>query len=226
MRAVSQTRYYLTAAVLALSLALAGTARADALTDGIQNHYRNARTMQASFEQVLRHKESGAVEDRSGTFYFKAPARIRWVTEKPSPELLVVNPDAVWNYFEDEEVAYKYPASLVHETKTALRFITGQANIEEEFYVETAETKDGLTPLHLFAKEPTTDLTEATLWVAPDYSVRRILTVDFYGNENEIRFSDIQFDAPMQDAFFNFTPPKGVEVEDRTKDVQEQKIKE
>lgn len=200
--------------------------RASELADGIQQRYQATKTMTSAFSQILRHKESGAVEHRSGMFYFKAPKLIRWVTENPSPELLVVNETAVWNYFKDEEVVYKYPASLVHETKTALRFITGQANLDEEFYVEPGKKESGLTALHLFAKEPTTDLTEATLWIASDYSVQRILTVDFYGNENEIIFSNMQFDTPLEASFFDFTPPKGVDVEDRTKNVNEQKIKE
>ncbi|UZP68283.1 outer membrane lipoprotein carrier protein LolA [Desulfovibrio mangrovi] len=209
-----------------LSLLLAAQVMASDVTDGIQKRYRAAKSMTAQFSQVLRHKESGSVENRAGSFYFKAPERIRWVTETPAPELLVVNPEAVWNYFKDEEVAYKYPASLVHETKTALRFITGKANLEDDFYVETAPSQDGLTVLHLFAKEPTTDLTEATLWISPEYEVARILTVDFYGNENEIRFKDMAFDKPLEDNFFDFTPPKGVDVEDRTQSVPEQKIKE
>lgn len=220
-----RTQIYLLAVIISL-FALAPFARADALTDGIQTRYRTAKSMQATFTQVLRHKESGGEEHRSGNMFFKAPDRIRWVTQKPSPELLVVNPEVVWNYFEDEEVAYKYPASLVHETKTALRFITGQTNLEDDFYVEKGEAVDGLTQLHLFAKQPTTDMTEATLWVGADHAVRRVLTVDFYGNENEIAFSDIQFDTPMKDELFFFTPPKGVDVEDRTKSVQEGKVGE
>lgn len=226
IRSMFRSTCYSVSLVLALCLLLAAQSHASEVTDGIQKRYRAAKTMTAQFTQVLRHKESGAVENRSGSLFFKAPERIRWVTEKPSPELLVVNPEAVWNYFKDEEVAYKYPASLVHETKTALRFITGKANLEDDFYIEKLAPQDGMTVLHLFAKEPSTDLTEATLWITPEYEVARILTVDFYGNENEIRFNGMAFDKPLEDSFFEFTPPKGVDVEDRTQSVPEQGIKE
>lgn len=205
---------------------LPAAAFAEDITGSIQARYKAMKSMEAAFSQTLRHKESGSTESRSGTFHFLAPDRIRWDTKTPAPELLVINPDAVWNYFVDEEVVYKYPASLVHETKTALRFITGQANLKEEFYVEEAAPQDGLTVLHLFAKEPTTDLTEATMWIAADHSVQRILTVDFYGNENEIHFSGMRFNTGPAASLFEFTPPAGVDVEDRTQDVQEKKIGE
>ncbi len=208
--------------VLLCSSVSAGTAQS--VGGSIQQRYKQMQTMHASFTQELRHKESGSVETRSGVLLFKAPRLLRWSTMTPSPELLIINAEAVWNYFEDEGVVYKYPPALVHETRTALRFITGDANIDEEFFVESGVPANGLTPVVLVAKEPTTDLTEATLWVDDGAVVHRILTVDFYGNENDIRLTDVRFDEPLSDNDFAFTPPPGVDVEDRTQQVREEKL--
>ena len=45
---------------------------------------------------------------------------------------------------------------------------------------------------------------------------------DFFGNENDITFTSRNFDAPMKDNLFKFTPPAGVELQDRSNEGAEQ----
>ena len=59
-------------------------------------------------------------------------------------------------------------------------------------------------------------LVEARLYVDPvkGYIQRAVIT-DFYGNANDVRFTSFIPDADISSSAFRFTPPKGVEVEDR-----------
>ena len=59
-------------------------------------------------------------------------------------------------------------------------------------------------------------MVEAVIWVEPDNGyIRRASIVDFYGNTNEVRFTSFKSDVRLKASDFSFTPPKGIEVEDR-----------
>ena len=188
------------------------------LTAKLQAKYDGITSMRADFSQVLLHKESGAKETRTGTLQFKKPLLVRWETKDPSPELLVVGKTEIWNVFPDEDAAYKYPLSLVEDTRSIVRVVTGQSRLEQDFTFEKEGTENGLTKLHVYPKEPVQALVEAIFWVDPESAlIRKLRIYDFYGNENEITFTNQQIDVAVPDASFAYKPGKGITVEDRTK---------
>ena len=69
-------------------------------------------------------------------------------------------------------------------------------------------------------------MVEALLWVEPSTGyIRRARIVDFYGNSNDVRFTQFQPDTSLKASDFTFTAPKGVEVEDRIdRKVQEREL--
>ncbi|MFV0421568.1 LolA family protein [Oleidesulfovibrio sp.] len=196
-----------------------------ALVQRIESQSRAFNTLSTDFTQTLKHQQSGTTETRTGTISFKKPQALRWETTAPSKELIVINDDAIWNYLVDEEVVYKYPLEMLKDSSSILRFVTGQGEIESDFEVEHEGTEDGLTKLHLYPFRPQQTLTEATLWVNETAEIHKVMIVDFYGNENTLTFSNMKFDAPVTDKKFAFTPPKGVDLEDRTSStVMEKKL--
>lgn len=203
------------AAMLSCCLLFAYSGTANAGLEILTKTYGNAQTVTADFVQTLIHKDSGGKEIRTGSFVIKRPELVRWETNKPFNELLIVNKDAVWNYLEDEEVVYKYPRNVAEESQNALRFLLGEAEVDKDFYVEDGEKKGNYL---LFPKEPTANLTEAELWLDEASGViTRLRIIDFYGNVNDITFKNVQFNKSINNLVFNFTPPKGVDVEDNTK---------
>lgn len=200
-----------------ITLFPSGYACAESLTAKLQKTYDGIASMQADFTQVLLHKESGARETRSGTLQFKKPLLVHWETHKPTPELLVVGKSEIWNVFPDEEVAYKYPLSLVEDTRSLVRVITGQARLDLDFSFEEDGVEDGLTKLRVYPKEPVQSLVEAIFWVDPGSGlIRKFRIYDFYGNENEITFTRQKTGVSLSDSVFAYKPGKGIIVEDRT----------
>lgn len=205
----------ITAVMLSFCLFFATAGIANAGLECLTKSYGKAQTVTADFVQTLIHKDSGGKDIRTGNFVIKRPQLVRWVTDNPFNELLIVNKDAVWNYLEDEEVVYKYPRELADESQNALRFLLGDAKVDNDFYVEDGKAKGNYL---LFPKEPTANLTEAEIWVDEAAGIiTRLRIVDFYGNINDITFKNVQFDEPVNNLVFNFTPPAGVDVEDNTK---------
>ena len=191
-------------------------ALASNLTDLIQQRYDKLNSFSASFEQTLTHKESGSVEKRQGTLLFQKPLLIRWQTAKPHAETLVVTAKEIWDYLPDEEVAYRYPPSLAKDSRSIIQVITGQAVLTKDFEVKDEGLENGLAKLRLYHKEPAPQMVEALIWVEPGSGyIRRASIVDFYGNINDVRFIEFKPDTGPKASDFSFTPPKGVEVEDR-----------
>ncbi len=192
----------------------------------IRARYDDLQSFGADFEQTLSHKESGRAEKRQGKILFQKPLLIRWQTAKPNEETLIVNAKEIWDYLPDENLAYRYPPSIVQDSRSIVQVITGQAALTKDFDVKDAGREDGLAKLRLYPKEPTPQMVEATIWVEPEKGfIRRANILDFYGNSNEVRFKSFSPGLKIAATEFSFTPPKGVELEDRIdRQVQEREL--
>jgi len=213
----------LAAALIAGAVSLAWAAE-DELVKKIQSTYEGLKSFDSKFKQNLKNTSTGDGEERTGVLYFKKPKLIRWETTAPTKELLVVGAKDVWDYFEEDKIAYKYTVESILNSKTMLKFISGQARLDEDFTVTRAKTdptaKDkGTVKLDLLPKEPEPQLVQAAVWVDPNTGLlQRILLQDFYGNQNELRFEDLKLNPTLADALFTFIPPKGAEIFDNTKE--------
>lgn len=202
-----------------LMLLFAATATANYDSTRLEKKYEDMGSMQADFTQTLIHKESGARENRSGVIFFKKPLLVRWETKSPQPELLIVAKDSIWNAFPEEEIAYKYAVDIAQDSSSIIRVITGQARLAQDFFVEYESMDKGTAVLRLYPKEPTQSMVEAKIWIEMKTDlIKKLLIVDFYGNENEITFTRQKTGVKLQDSLFTYKAPADFIVEDRTKD--------
>jgi outer membrane lipoprotein carrier protein len=189
------------------------------LVDAVQKKYESLSGFTADFNQDLKNSSSGEGEKRSGTIAFKKPSLVRWETVSPEKELLLVGKDVVWDYFEDDREAYRYPVEEIINSKTMLKFLTGKANLREDFHV--FEEKDpeaaGLTRFKLVPKEPEPGLVMAHVWIDPaTQMIMRLSIQDFYANTNDLTLKNLRIETGLPDSLFVFTPAKGVSVHDNT----------
>jgi len=197
------------------------------LPDLIQKRYETLRTFRADFVQELTNVASGDVEVRKGIIWFKQPSQVRWETVEPEKELLVVGSDFAWDYIEEEKLAIKYGVTALLDSKTVIRFISGQANIKEDFIVKTewqgaedvrSRWGKGCVVIQLVPKEAEPGMVLAYIGVEPKTGLlEKVMIVDFYGNGNELRLSNVVLDPDLPQSMFTFTPPAGTHVEDNTK---------
>ncbi|MBF0480921.1 MAG: outer membrane lipoprotein carrier protein LolA [Desulfovibrionaceae bacterium] len=212
--------YLIVFALLAATAAIAWAG--PEIAGKIQKQYQSIGSFTAAFNQELVNAASKDHELRAGTIAFSQPGLIRWQTVTPEKELLIVGREVVWDYFEDEKTAYEYPLEEILNSKTMLKFLSGKANLTEDFLVseekDQAAKDQGLVALRLIPKEAEPGLVLAQAWVdAKTFLLRRIVLRDFYGNTNDLRLSDIKINAQLPKNDFDFTPPKGVEIMDQTK---------
>lgn len=188
------------------------------LASRIQKKYAAITAFSAEFTQAIRNAASGDTEHRSGTIAFQKPLLVRWETVKPEKELLLVAKDAVWDYFEEDKEVYRYDVKDVISSKTMLRFLTGQANLNEDFVVAAGKPEEagpGQAVLQLVPREPEPGLVLAKVWVNTSTDlIARIFIQDFYANTNDLTLSKLVANPHLDKALFAFTPPKGVKLHD------------
>ncbi|SDB25798.1 outer membrane lipoprotein carrier protein [Desulfonatronum thiosulfatophilum] len=202
--------------IISLFILLSGTAvfADEGTLAKIQRQYESIESFQADFTQELSVAASREIDERHGQLFFQQPGLIRWETVSPEKELLVVGPELVWNYFEEEETAYQYAVEDVLGSAMVLRILSGQARLDEDFITEEDLSEDAeYTVIRLRPRNPEPNLVEATIWVDPDtFLLRRIKAVDFYGNTNQVELEKLVLNSELDPDLFEFTPPDGVAV--------------
>jgi outer membrane lipoprotein carrier protein len=186
----------------------------ESITETIRKRSEEIEGFRTGFTQVLK-AQGGDAQERRGSIVYKKPGKIRWETTSPEQELLIVGADTVWDYFPEEDTVYIYEVQDVLGSKTMLRFISGEAKLDEDFIVIEQGKDEGLPKLELIPKEPEPGLVKAYLWVdGESFLPARIRIIDFYGNANDLRFQKLELNPELPDALFSFTPPQGVDVQD------------
>ena len=201
--------------LLTVAVVLVGAvgAQADDLTDRIQQRYDSLQSFRGFFLQKLTNASSREVQERLGSITFKRPRFIRWETTSPENELLIIGQDTVWEYFPEEETVYRYSVEQVLSSKTMIRFLSGEANLKDDFIVEDLGTDGDFRHLKIVPMEPEPNLVEGELWVRPGQDMlEKIKLVDFFGNINELELTGIEIDVTVEEKDFVLSPPKGTEV--------------
>ncbi len=180
----------------------------------MQNTYTAMKNFSATFTQQLTHQESGSKEIRNGILIFEKPLSIKWETQKPHSELLIVNKDTIWDYFPEDQLAYKYSKKIIQDSTSIIQVITGQTRLDKDFTIISEPNNDEYILLHLYPKEPTTQMVEAWLWLNPKSGlIHQTKIIDFYGNTNIITFLKLIPNATINKNTFIFTVPKNVTIE-------------
>lgn len=210
-------------AVIAILFLCSSSFAADTteMTTKVQQNYDSIKAFSADFIQTLTTAASGEQEIRKGTIEFKQPSLLRWDTTSPEKELLTVGKSFVWDYYPEDSVVMKYHAEQVFNSKTMIRFISGQANLNDDFNVENQGNDNGLIKLKLVPNEPEPALVLGYVWVdQKNYLIKKVLSVDFYGNGNQVELSDIKLNSKIPDSRFEFIPPKNITIQDNTTNIK------
>ncbi|WP_022662857.1 outer membrane lipoprotein chaperone LolA [Paucidesulfovibrio longus] len=216
-------------ALLTLGASFSWAQDAGEIADKIQHRYETVKSFEADFTQRLTRAAIGASTESTGRIWFKRPSLVRWETLAPeeAKETIVVGKDAVWDYLHELNTANKMPVQDLLNSRTLMRFLIGKANLKEDFKVEgvwdgqekLAEhwADTNLMLFRLVPHKPEPGMLFAYIGVEPEtYLLRRIMTVDFQGNGNEIYLRNLKVDVDVKDSKFEFVLPEGAQVNDNT----------
>lgn len=227
-------RFALSGLLVLLALAVSATpdparAAVSDVADRIQQRYESIRSFTAEFDQVQTRAAIGVATDFAGRIWYQRPGLVRWETQQPAEagETIVIGQGTVWDYVAELDTANKMRSEELMRSKTLLRFISGEANLRQDFQMEDVWDGDenikerwkdsGLLIFRLVPHEPEAGLMIAYIGVRPDDSLmQNIMVVDYQGNANELRMKNIQLDSVLPQGTFEYTPPAGATVQDFT----------
>jgi outer membrane lipoprotein carrier protein len=205
------------AAFLTLSSAIPGGAAESVdlqrTLKGVEDRYNKIQTLQVKFTESLTSR--GRTKTDSGTLYLRKKGKMRW--EYASGILFVSDAKFIYSYYPDEHRAEKMSMKESDDMKAPLAFLLGDVNFERDFGEYHTKPQDGGVLITALPKSDKFPYTEVTFLVAPDFTMRR-LEVKLQNNDLMVfTFEGEKKNPLLTDALFQFTPPKGVELDDLTR---------
>jgi outer membrane lipoprotein carrier protein len=205
------------ATLLTLALAMPGwtaeTVDLQRTLKGVEDRYNKIQTLQVKFTENLTSR--GRTKTDSGTLYLRKKGKMRW--EYASGVLFISDAKFIYSYYPDEHRAEKMSMKESDDMKAPLAFLLGDVNFERDFGEYRTKPQDGGVLITALPKSDKFPYTEVTFLVAPDSTMRR-LEVKLQNNDLMVfTFEGEKKNPLLTDALFQFTAPKGVELDDLTR---------
>jgi outer membrane lipoprotein carrier protein len=180
--------------------------------------YRVAQSLQVSFLET--YEENGrVVRSEAGTAYFRRPGRMRFEYAAPEKNIFLVDGKTAWFYVPADHTATRVPAKESSDWKTPLALLAGEARLSRICSrVESSPTEKPLTVdgqvLQCTLKGATTQNSgQVFLEIAPlSGQLIRVLIRDSGGVTVDFHFKNWDFNPPLPDTLFRFSPPLGTAI--------------
>lgn len=171
---------------------------------------KTSASLSADFKQVSYNKAGQAAQTSVGEFYLRRPGKFRWNYQKPFAQEIVSNSGKVWFYDADlEQVTVKQLDDSLGSTPALL--LTGEVDIDEKFVLEEQGNDEDLNWIRLSPKNEESGFKYILIGLNHGQLGGMELS-DNFGQLTRIYFSNIKLNPALDDALFNFTPPKNVDV--------------
>jgi outer membrane lipoprotein carrier protein len=174
----------------------------------------NAADFSASFTQESTLKAMDITDTAKGKVWFKHPGMMRWAYETPEQYAIITNGKTLWIYRpEDKQVMVGDAMSYFSNGKGA-SFLSNFKLVKESFNVSFAQPADETHyTLKLIPHQKQLDLSEIHLNIDKrSFDIDSVVSINAYGDETRITFSNLSFEPGMDASLFNFQPPKGADV--------------
>lgn len=200
----------LAAAVLTLSLALAGgqLAQAQAQTDIniLNSQLENLQTFRADVRQLIVENTGGVLEESEILFMLQRPHGFYWETLQPFPELIVTDGETLWNYQPD-----LLQLSIEHwdaeRSQLAAQLLSGNTQaIAEEYAVTAVPVNEGNWEFLLKPNDPASLYDQVSLYFEQGELVS-ILLINTNGQRTFWEFNNRDINIELDAALFRFEAP-------------------
>jgi outer membrane lipoprotein carrier protein len=168
----------------------------------------------ADFHQVSTVKAMAISDEAFGRIYVRKPGMMRWEYEKPEPQVIITNGNRLWIYRPQDNQVMVGRAPAFFAGGKGAGFLADIKVLRRKFNVSlVASDQPGFDLLKLVPIEKTIDVSEIFLYVSKENDkIYRVATVNPYGDQTTIDFTNARFDQVPDAALFSFTVPEGTDV--------------
>ena len=176
----------------------------------VEDFLNNVTTLSARFEQQLIDVDDTVVESSSGTLDIRRPGQFRWSYFSPYQQVLVADGLNIWSYDVDlEQVTVKAQQDALGSTPAIL--LGGSSDVLNDFDYIGSFTDRATVWVRLRPKDTDNGFNKVELGFT-DGDLSRMLFVDNLEQTTIVALFDVEFNQPIDDDTFAFTPPAGVDV--------------
>lgn len=193
--------------------AAAPAAEVNAVIEGIQRFYGEAKDLKADFVQTYTYKVYDRSQKSTGKVFFKKKNKMRWDYKTPEAKVFVADGSTLWVYEPEQGQVFKRSLRSA-QLPVALTFMSGEGKLTDEFDARLLPAPSPKTLLvELIPKKDLGDYQSLQLEVdRATFAVVASTVVDPVGNTNHVLFSNVKTNSDLPDAGFAFTPPAGIRV--------------
>jgi outer membrane lipoprotein carrier protein len=176
--------------------------------------------MQANFVQITRSPTMGTEEEQRGRLVLKRPNKMRWDFTRPDKRLFVTDGQQMWIHSpEDNQVIHYQDLSGV--ASGGIDSLLSEMDKLGESYNVVLDTDPKAARIGHFALRltPKGEAPFKTLFLevhkrkhTHKLSLKRILLIDTFDNETELRLSGVKVNGNVPDSQFQFQVPSGAEL--------------
>jgi outer membrane lipoprotein carrier protein len=199
--------------VAASSFVFSHAAFAQSASDSLaefRSFTRDLNSLAGTFSQEVRDKNGRVSRSSSGTFTIARPGKFRFLYEKPYKQTIVSDGVTVWLHDEDlNQVTIRKIGDALSEQPLSL--LLDPQGAEKVFDVKSAPSQGSIRYVTATAKKndaPVNELAVAMVDGQPTELVWR----DNLQNVNTLRFRALNRNSKLENAQFQFTPPKGADI--------------
>jgi outer membrane lipoprotein carrier protein len=176
-----------------------------------------AKTGRADFTQTItappRDGQAARTKTSSGSFEFQRPDHFRFEYTKPFQQTIVADGKTVWLHDKDlNQVSQRRQGKVLAQTPAAV--IAASSDIESikrDFDLQALPDSGGLQWVQATPKQKEGQLTSMKVGFRGD-QLAALEILDSFGQRSVLTFSNMQVNAPVSAAAFQFKPPQGADV--------------
>ncbi len=183
------------------------------LLDGIENRYAN-QGFSADFSQTAILAALDIKESASGQAWFSHPGKMKWQYLTPERHDIITNGKDLWIFRPEENQVMRGDAAQFFRSGAGGAFLSDISLIRKNYDVSITETTDDWVELLLEDTSGNPDITSIIIRVSSqNFHIFQVTTVNAFSDTTRFEFTNIRFQQ-MQDDWFDFTIPPGVNVID------------
>ncbi|MDP5144557.1 outer membrane lipoprotein chaperone LolA [Rheinheimera baltica] len=198
-------RRYFTVGLMFLS----GLASAQTAEQTLQRKLATINTFSASFEQQVFDAQRQLLQQGKGQLVLKQPAKFRFETTEPEPNVFIGHGETLWFYNELlEQLTIFDAATEVNRTPFVLLTSTDPQLWQQYVVSEQGEQ------FVIASKDNTSAVQQLTLSFSAG-ALSRMQVLDINQQLSEFNFTLVQLNNEIDDSLFKFVPPEFTDIDDQ-----------
>ena len=168
----------------------------------------------ADFHQQSIVKAMDISDEATGKMFVRRPGKMRWEYLRPDRQLIITNGTRLWVYRPDDNQVMLGKSPAFFGDGKGAGFLADIRLLRKKFHILPAKSDNPrFVALKLKPVKDSIDIALIYLYAdKSDFVVKRVVTINAYGDETRIELINSRFDAIPEDSLFTFTIPEGTDV--------------